>query len=115
MFKGKEAQLRHGSEGVTDPPSQKSPVPSLTQMRWSSSKQSQNPLPLLGQRTPRPLVSHQVVSSPSGSTRCQWCGGNLLTEWEEWGDVVKCLQCSRGVDILSEGEVLPTCYNRTVR
>jgi len=113
MFKGNQAQSRHGSEAVADPPSRLSPVPSLIRMRQSSSKQSQNPLPLLGQR--RPLVSHQVVSSPPGSTRCPHCGGNLLAEWEKWGDVVKCLQCGRVVDILSDESLVLTCYNRTVR
>ena len=115
MFKGNHAQSRHGSEAVADPPSRLSPVPSLTRMRQSYSKQSQNPLPLLGQRHTCPPVSHQVVSSPPGSTRCQWCGGNLFTEWEKWGDVVKCLQCGRVVDILSDESLVLTCYNRTVR
>ena len=115
MFKGNQAQLRHGSEAVADPPSRLSPVPSFIQMRQSSSKQSQNPLPLLGQRTPRPPVSHQAVSSPYGANRCPHCGGNLMSEWDRLGDVVKCLQCGRVVDILSDESLVLTCYNRTVR
>ena len=38
-----------------------------------------------------------------------------MSEWDRLGDVVKCLQCGRAVDILSDESLVLTCYNRTVR